>query len=159
MIWRNADSASAARVLGASWLRVFWQIILPLTREGIDAVGVELCTGGVPAQEVAPLLEPPHADGPAFARARDPQAFRALLAERFREKLSNESLQERIARMVVELERTAGGEVVGTAHEAASVAFSIGDVESDVRASQAIEQETPVPAARRERRRRRGGTR
>lgn len=87
-----------------------------------------------------------------------PLAF-PLLAERFREKLSNESLQERIARMVVELESTAGGEVVGTAHEAASVAFSVGVVEDDVRASQAIEQQTPTPAARRERRPRRRGTR
>lgn len=36
----------------------------------------------VPPAQVEPLLEPEHAEGPAFARARDPQAFRALLAER-----------------------------------------------------------------------------
>lgn len=38
---------------------------------------------GVAQEAVAPLLEPEHGDGPAFARARDPEAFRALLAERF----------------------------------------------------------------------------
>jgi crotonobetainyl-CoA:carnitine CoA-transferase CaiB-like acyl-CoA transferase len=37
---------------------------------------------GVPPAEIAPLLETPPQDGPAFARARDPQAFRALLAPR-----------------------------------------------------------------------------
>lgn len=36
----------------------------------------------VPAAQAQALLEPEHADGPAFARARDPQAFRALLAAR-----------------------------------------------------------------------------
>jgi crotonobetainyl-CoA:carnitine CoA-transferase CaiB-like acyl-CoA transferase len=42
---------------------------------------------GVDPAEVAPLLEPPGTDGPAFARARDPDAFRALLAAR----LANQS--------------------------------------------------------------------
>jgi crotonobetainyl-CoA:carnitine CoA-transferase CaiB-like acyl-CoA transferase len=37
---------------------------------------------GVPDEAVAPLLERADDDGPAFARARDPQAFRALLAAR-----------------------------------------------------------------------------
>ncbi len=37
---------------------------------------------GVPRADVEPLLEPQPEDGPAFARARDPQAFRALLASR-----------------------------------------------------------------------------
>ena len=37
---------------------------------------------GVPPTEVAALLEPPVAGAPAFARARDPKAFRALLAAR-----------------------------------------------------------------------------
>ena len=51
-----------------------------------------------------------------------PLAF-PLMVERFREKLSNESLSERIARMVAELEDTAGGEAVGTAHAAAQAVF------------------------------------
>ena len=37
---------------------------------------------GIPPAEVAPLLEPAREGAPAFARARDPQAFRALLAAR-----------------------------------------------------------------------------
>jgi len=37
---------------------------------------------GVPEAEAALLLEPEADDGPRFARARDPQRFRALLAER-----------------------------------------------------------------------------
>jgi crotonobetainyl-CoA:carnitine CoA-transferase CaiB-like acyl-CoA transferase len=37
---------------------------------------------GVDAAEVAPLLEPPGAGGPAFARARDPEGFRDLVAAR-----------------------------------------------------------------------------
>jgi len=83
-----------------------------------------------------------------------PLAF-PLLAERFREKLSNESLQERIARMVVELEGAAGGEAVGTAREAAAQAFQRSTVEDDVRASQVLEQTaTPKPAPRERRRRR-----
>ena len=36
----------------------------------------------IPAADVAPLLEPPAEGAPAFARARDPQAFRALLVAR-----------------------------------------------------------------------------
>jgi crotonobetainyl-CoA:carnitine CoA-transferase CaiB-like acyl-CoA transferase len=36
---------------------------------------------GVPADEAGALLEPDAADGPRFARARDPQRFRAVLAE------------------------------------------------------------------------------
>jgi crotonobetainyl-CoA:carnitine CoA-transferase CaiB-like acyl-CoA transferase len=36
----------------------------------------------VPAEEAASLLEPEGAGGPAFARARDPRAFRELLASR-----------------------------------------------------------------------------
>src|SRR6185369_3057744 len=36
----------------------------------------------VPAAEVEPLLEPAADGGPAFARARDPEGFRALLAAR-----------------------------------------------------------------------------
>lgn len=37
---------------------------------------------GVATEEAAPLLEPAAEGGPAFARARDPQAFRELLAAR-----------------------------------------------------------------------------
>ena len=84
-----------------------------------------------------------------------PLAF-PLLAERFREKLSTESLQERIARMVVELENAAGGDAVGTANEAAGVAFSRDVVEDDVRASQVLEQQAaPVRRPARDRSRRR----
>ena len=74
-----------------------------------------------------------------------------LLVERFREKLTNESLTDRIARMVGELERAAGGEAVGTAHVPAA-AFGA-DV---VRASLALDGGAEPPrAAKRGRDRRR----
>jgi ATP-dependent helicase Lhr and Lhr-like helicase len=53
-----------------------------------------------------------------------PLAF-PLMVERFREKLSNESLGDRIARMVSELERSAGGEAVGTARQPAERALAV----------------------------------
>ncbi|WP_414710278.1 helicase-related protein [Roseateles sp.] len=53
-----------------------------------------------------------------------PLAF-PLMVERFREKLSNESLGDRIARMVSELERSAGGDAVGTAREPAERALAV----------------------------------
>jgi ATP-dependent helicase Lhr and Lhr-like helicase len=52
-----------------------------------------------------------------------PLAF-PLMVERFREKLTNESLTERIARMVADLEGRAGGEAVGTANEDAQAVFA-----------------------------------
>jgi ATP-dependent Lhr-like helicase len=51
-----------------------------------------------------------------------PMAF-PLMVERFREKLSNESVADRIARMVADLEAAAGGEAVGTGHEDAAMVF------------------------------------
>ena len=53
-----------------------------------------------------------------------PFAF-PLMVERFREKLSNESLADRIARMVQQLERSAGGDVSAEA-EAAQVHEALG---------------------------------
>ena len=75
-----------------------------------------------------------------------PLAF-PLMVERFREKLSNESLNDRIARMVADLEGTAGGAAVGTDHEAAELVFDHQSVEGDVRAWQAHEA-APTPARR-----------
>ncbi|PIM50562.1 DNA ligase-associated DEXH box helicase, partial [Roseateles chitinivorans] len=57
-------------------------------------------------------------------RKPTPLAF-PLMVERFREKLSNESLGDRIARMVSELERSAGGDAVGTAREPAERALAV----------------------------------
>lgn len=77
-----------------------------------------------------------------------------LLVERFREKLSNESLTDRIARMVGELERAAGGEAVGTAHEPATALES-----AAVRESLALDGGADTPRSARparERRRPRG---
>ena len=50
---------------------------------------------GVAPSEVAPLLEPMGEEGPAFARARDPQAFRELLAARL-EGHSASDLEQRL---------------------------------------------------------------
>jgi len=66
-----------------------------------------------------------------------------LMVERFREKLSNEPLAERIARMVAELEQAAGGELVGTDHAPAS---SLAERADDVAASLRL-AEGGAPAA------------
>ncbi len=93
-------------------------------------------------------------------RKPTPLAF-PLMVERFREKLTNESLAERIARMVAELERSAGGEAVGTAHAAAEQVFA--DRESPawaIDAALALEtrsEATARPSGKRERRRRAPG--
>ena len=52
-----------------------------------------------------------------------PLAF-PLMVERFREKLTNESLSDRIGRMVADLEGRAGGNAVGTAGEDAQTVFA-----------------------------------
>lgn len=52
---------------------------------------------GITPDEVAPLLEPPGEDGPAFARARDAHGFRAILAARLAE-YSAADLEQRLNR-------------------------------------------------------------
>jgi ATP-dependent Lhr-like helicase len=85
-----------------------------------------------------------------------PLAF-PLMVERFREKLSNESLGDRIARMVSELERSAGGDAVGTAHEPAERALAVFAKKDSpqfaveaVQESLALETRGEAPARRRE---------
>lgn len=43
------DVVGAARTLGASWLAVFWRVILPLTREGLVVGGTLVFTGAITA--------------------------------------------------------------------------------------------------------------
>lgn len=73
-------------------------------------------------------------------RKPTPLAF-PLMVERFREKLSNESLADRIARMVSALERSAGGETVGTSHERADQVFARPDA-PDMAVGQSLALET-----------------
>ncbi len=73
-------------------------------------------------------------------RKPTPLAF-PLMVERFREKLSNESLADRIARMVSALERSAGGETVGTSHERADQVFARADA-PDMAVGQSLALET-----------------
>lgn len=93
-------------------------------------------------------------------RKPTPLAF-PLMVERFREKLTNESLGERIARMVSELEHTAGGDAVGTAHTPADRVFASRESpEWAIDASLALEargETSGLPGTRR--RRPRGGAR
>jgi len=49
---------------------------------------------GVPASDGAVLLEPPADDVPSFARARDPRAFRELLATRLRDRSADDLEQQ-----------------------------------------------------------------
>ena len=83
----------------------------------------------------------------ALARP-SPLAF-PLMVERFREKLTNESLSDRIARMVADLEGRAGGEAVGTAHEDAGTVFARPAVQEAASDSIALDRDERKPAARR----------
>jgi ATP-dependent helicase Lhr and Lhr-like helicase len=84
-----------------------------------------------------------------------PLAF-PLMVERFREKLTNESLTERIARMVADLEGRAGGEAVGTAHEAAKDVFARPAMQETAQEAIRLDRrnpDKPPPRARRRPRR------
>jgi ATP-dependent Lhr-like helicase len=82
------------------------------------------------------------------------------MVERFREKLTNESLAELIARMVSELERSAGGEAVGTAHASADQLLTQRAApEADIAAGLALETRGETPAARGPRQRKDGRAR
>ncbi|MFL6629114.1 MAG: ligase-associated DNA damage response DEXH box helicase [Vitreoscilla sp.] len=76
-----------------------------------------------------------------------PLAF-PLLVERFREKLTNESLADRIARMVADLEGRAGGEAVGTAHEDAKTVFARDALQDAAQASVVADRDAPRPGRR-----------
>jgi len=71
-----------------------------------------------------------------------PLAF-PLMVERFREKLTNESLTARIARMVAELEGRAGGDAVGTAHEDAKTVFARDALQDAAQASVVADRDAP----------------
>ena len=92
-------------------------------------------------------------------RKPTPLAF-PLMVERFREKLTNESLAERIARMVAELERSAGGEAVGTAHASADQLLAQREAPgAEVAATLALETRGETAAARKPRTRKDGRAR
>ena len=86
----------------------------------------------------------------ALARP-SPLAF-PLMVERFREKLTNESLSDRIGRMVADLEGRAGGAAVGTAHEDAGTVFARPAVQEAATDSIALDRDERKPAPRRARR-------
>ncbi|SLN70732.1 Putrescine transport system permease protein PotH [Roseivivax jejudonensis] len=50
------DVIPAARVLGASWLAIFWRIILPLTREGLVVGGTLTFVGSLTAYVTPAIL-------------------------------------------------------------------------------------------------------
>ena len=85
----------------------------------------------------------------ALARP-SPLAF-PLMVERFREKLTNEALSDRIARMVADLEGRAGGNAVGTAHEDATTVFAQGSMPDAIE----IDRDSHLPTRRATRRARR----
>ena len=86
-----------------------------------------------------------------------PLAF-PLMVERFREKLTNESLSDRIARMVADLEGRAGGSAVGTGGEEAQVVFARPAMQDAATDALALDREVK-PAKRAPRTRRRTGSR
>ena len=81
-----------------------------------------------------------------------PLAF-PLMVERFREKLTNESLSDRIARMVADLEGRAGGSAVGTAGEDATTVFARAGVQDTAQHAIALDRDTPTKRAPRRSRR------
>ena len=87
----------------------------------------------------------------ALARP-SPLAF-PLMVERFREKLTNESLADRIARMVADLEGRAGGAAVGTAREDAAAVFARPALQDTAQEAVALARDTPAPKAPRRPRR------
>ncbi|MEG2879098.1 MAG: ligase-associated DNA damage response DEXH box helicase [Comamonas sp.] len=95
-------------------------------------------------------------------RKPTPLAF-PLMVERFREKLTNESLADRIARMVAELERSAGGEAVGTAHASADQVFASAQAralpEADIGAALVLETRGETAGTRKPRARKSGRAR
>ncbi|WP_174274299.1 ABC transporter permease [Sphingomonas bacterium] len=50
------DAVAAARVLGATWLEVFWKIVLPLTCEGLVVGGTLVFTGALTAYITPAIL-------------------------------------------------------------------------------------------------------
>ena len=82
----------------------------------------------------------------ALARP-SPLAF-PLMVERFREKLSNESLSERIGRMVADLEGRAGGAAVGTAGDDATLAFARSSVKESAQDAIALDRDNTKAAPR-----------
>ncbi|WP_337271133.1 ABC transporter permease [Oryzifoliimicrobium ureilyticus] len=50
------DVVSAARVLGANWLQVFWKVIIPLTKEGLVVGGTLVFTGSLTAYITPAIL-------------------------------------------------------------------------------------------------------
>ena len=88
----------------------------------------------------------------ALARP-SPLAF-PLMVERFREKLSNESLSERIGRMVADLEGRAGGAAVGTAGDDATLAFARSSVKESAQDAIALDRDNTKAAPRPRTRRR-----
>ena len=81
-----------------------------------------------------------------------PLAF-PLMVERFREKLTNESLSDRIARMVADLEGRAGGDAVGTAHEDAKQVFARPAMQETAQEAIQLDREDPKKRTPRSRRR------
>ena len=93
----------------------------------------------------------------ALARP-SPLAF-PLMVERFREKLTNESLSDRIGRMVADLEGRAGGAAVGTAGDDAALAFARSSVQESAQDAIALDRENTKAAPRAPRTRRRSASR
>lgn len=89
----------------------------------------------------------------ALARP-SPLAF-PLMVERFREKLTNESLSDRIGRMVADLEGRAGGNAVGTAGDDATLAFARSSVQESAQDAIAPDPENTQATPRPPRSRRR----
>jgi ATP-dependent Lhr-like helicase len=81
------------------------------------------------------------------------------MVERFREKLTNESLSDRIGRMVADLEGRAGGNAVGTAGDDAALAFARSSVKESARDAIALDRDNTSAAPRTPRTRRRTGAR
>jgi ATP-dependent Lhr-like helicase len=108
-----------------------------LLRQELDVDQLAAALRGMQGQQLAAVT---------LARP-SPLAF-PLMVERFREKLTNESLAERIARMVADLEARAGGDAVGTAHEDAKTVFARDALRQAAQASVVADRHEPKPKRR-----------
>ncbi len=108
----------------------------------------ELLSQELDVRKLGAALQRMHVQALHIVALKRPSPFAfPLMAERFREKLTNESLADRIARMVADLETRAGGVAVGTAGESAQQAFAAGPLREPLAGRLDLDAAKPKRAA------------
>ena len=108
----------------------------------------ELLSQELDVRKLGAALQRMHVQALHIVALKRPSPFAfPLMVERFREKLTNESLADRIARMVADLETRAGGVAVGTAGESAQQAFAAGPLREPLAGRLDLDAAKPKRAA------------